>query len=125
MKAFSRHFISFILGCFALLLIPFITALFILVYDYSLHSDLVKIIVTGIVVVFLACLFSFLLCMLSPRSIWYIPILVNGGTLLTTYDIVSNYWTLSDKIILVFISIILSYICGLAGSKIGIRIMKG
>lgn len=123
MKNSSRHLISFVLSCLAFLLIPSIMFIFTYIYDYSSHSDWIKIILTGTMVIVLACIFSFLLSLLSPSDIWNIPILVNIGTFLTTF-VFSNYWTLSAKIILVFVSIILSYICGLAGSKIGIRLMK-
>lgn len=124
MKDSSRRLLSFIFGCLALLLIPFITMLFILVYDYSSHSDWIKILVTGILVIVLACIFSFIICMFSPNDVWNIPILVNVGTILTSLGILSNYWSVSDKIILVIVSIIFSYLSGLTGSNIGIRILN-
>jgi hypothetical protein len=124
MKNSTRNLISFILGCLALLLIPFITMLFILIYDYSSHSDLIKIIVTALIVIFLASIFSFLICIFSPKNIGYTPIIVNLGSLLTALYILSSYWTLSAKLIVVIVSIIFSYIFGWLGSNIGIRIMN-
>lgn len=115
MKNRSRHLISIVFSFVAILIIPFITMVFTMFYDYSSHSENVKIVVIGILILSLVCLLSFLICIFNKRGVWYIPLILNLGTILTANAVLSNYWTKGDRMQLLIISLVLSYVFGLLG----------
>lgn len=117
-----RHIISIVLALGVVFASPIGLMIFTSFLDYTQLSDTALILITSVITLSLITIPCYFICRYNYKSVWYVPLLVNLGTLLIKGGILSNYWSLNAKYGLVFAALFLAIILSILGSRKGKQI---
>jgi len=114
-----KHIISIVLAFAVMVVSPLILMFFTLFFDYTPCSYSIKTTVIFILSLLLVTTPCYVICRLNFRSVWYVPLIVNLGTIFIIIGILSNYWSANGKIILLAVTILLAILLSILGSVKG------
>jgi len=95
---------------------PIISFIPIYVIEYSQLSDIALFLIESLIMIILISIPCFFICRKNPSSVLYVPLIANIGILLMAYGGLTNHWSLIEKILLVTISILITYFLSLMGA---------
>lgn len=112
----SKHVVSIILS----LIIPIGASFFIMLptyfLDYSPLSTFTKIIVISSIALAIITIPCYFICRQNPGSVWYVPLLVTLSTLWVISGFLSNYWSITAKMTLLVVALVLATAFSILGS---------
>ena len=114
-----KHIISILLAFAVMVVSPMTLMFFTLFFDYTRYSYSVKMAVIFILSLLLVTTPCYVICRLNYRSVWYVPLIVNLGSLFIIRGILSNYWSANGKITFLAVTILVSILLSILGSVKG------
>lgn len=117
-----KHVMSIVLTGCVVFGAPIGVMTFTLFFDYTQYSYSTKIKVITVITLCLIAIPCYFICRYNFKSVWYVPLLANLGTLLIIWGIVSSYWDSNAKQELIIAALVSAIILSILGSIRGLRI---
>lgn len=115
-KNSDNNTLSFVFALIVAIATPVISFVPIYIIEYSQLSDFALFLIESLIMIILTSIPCFFICRKNPSSVRYVPLIANIGILLMAYGGLTNHWSITERILLVTISVLITYFLSLMGA---------